>query len=101
MNSFFTVDYTIQRLQQTGNKSDYIATSLSGSGHLKQEDNEFAQLNVDQLGETWKLTVEGDADIVVTDKVIIDGEDYRVSGVKKNIFGSINFKEITLVKKLS
>lgn len=98
MKSFSTIGYTTKRLTQSGNKSDYVLTSISGFGHLRQLDDRTASLNSIQYGEGWKLTIEFNEDVVVTDKVIIGSDEFEVRGVKQESMGSLSFKELLLVK---
>jgi hypothetical protein len=98
MKSFTTVNYTTKRLTQTGNKSDYAETGIGGMGHLRQLDDHLASLNGIQYGEGWKLTIDREQDVTVTDKVTIDGDDFEVRGVKQENMGSFSFKELLMVK---
>lgn len=98
MRSFETVNYTTKRLAQDGNKSDYVATAVSGSGHLRQLDDRTASLNSIQYGEGWKLTIDFGQDVAVTDKVLIGEDEFEVRGIKQENLGSFSFKELLLVK---
>lgn len=97
MKSFATSSYTTKRLTQSGNKSDYVLTSVSGFGHLRQLDDRTASLNSIQYGEGWKLTIEIGKDVAVTDKVLIGTDEFEVRGVKQESMGSLSFKELLLV----
>ena len=98
MRSFSTISYTTKRLTQDGNKSDYVLTSVSGSGHLRQLDDRSSSLNNIQYGEGFKLTVDLNQNVAVTDKVIIGTDEFEVRGVKQENMGSLSFKELLLVK---
>lgn len=98
MRSFQTLYFTTKRLLQSDKKSLYIDNS-SGYGHLKQLDERTSQLNNLQYGEGYSLMVEGDIDIIVTDRVTIDSVDYEVKGVKYDSFSSIDIKTVLLNKK--
>lgn len=98
MKSFATVNFTTKRLSQSGNKSDYVLTSVSGSGHLRQLDDRTSSLNNIQYGEGWKFTIEFGKDVAVTDKVMIGSDEFEVRGVKQENMGSLSFKELLLVK---
>ncbi|MEI7890918.1 MAG: hypothetical protein WCI36_03020 [bacterium] len=98
MRSFATVEYSTKRLTQDGNKSDYVATSVVGSGHLRQLDDRASSLNNIQYGEGFKLTIDLNQDVAVTDRVIIGADEFEVRGVKSENMGSLSFKELLLVK---
>jgi len=98
MRSFLGTEFTTQRLVQAGNKSSY-GEHISGEGHLRQLDEKTASINNIQIGEGWKLIVEGDTDIVTTDKVIINEESYEVRGTRRETFKSLDYLEVLLVKK--
>jgi hypothetical protein len=98
MRSFETVEYSTKRLTQDGNKSDYASTSVVGSGHLRQLDDRSASLNNIQYGEGWKLTVEFEKDVVVTDRIVIGADEFEVRGIKQENMGSLSFKELLLIK---
>jgi len=100
IGSFLTTEFSTQRLQQTANKSKPVAYITSGVGHLRQLDDRTSEINSIQLGLGFKLTVSGDVDIVATDKVTIAGNIYEVRGVKSENFGSLDYKEIIMVKKI-
>lgn len=97
-SSFFTKAWTSKRLVQTGSKSALTAQA-SGIGHLRQMDEKSQQINSIQIGEGFILMVEGGADILVTDRVTVDGIDYDVQGIKQETLGSIDVKQCTLIKK--
>jgi len=98
MRSFETVEYSTKRLMQDGNKSDYVATSVAGQGHLRQLDDRTASLNSIQYGEGWKLTIELEKDVVTTDRVVIGADEFEVRGIKQENMGSLSFKELLLIK---
>lgn len=98
MKSFQTLRYTTKRLTQDGNKSDYVATNVGGSGHLRQLDDRTASLNNIQYGEGFKFTIDLSQDVAVTDKVLIGTDEFEVRGVKQENTGSFSFKELLLVK---
>ena len=98
MRSFATVEYSTKRLTQDGNKSDYVATSVAGQGHLRQLDDRTSSLNSIQYGEGWKLTIELEKDVVTTDRIVIGADEFEVRGVKQDNMGSLSFKELLLIK---
>lgn len=97
-SSFFTKSWTSKRLVQTGSKSS-LTSQASGIGHLRQMDEKSQQLNAIQIGEGYILMVEGGADIVVTDRITVDGQDYDVQGIKRETLGSIDVKQCVLTRK--
>ena len=88
---FFDTPFTTQRLLRTGDKSAY-AESGSGIGHLRQLDDRVSQVNNLAFGEGWELTVDGDTDAVVTDRVTIGSEKYEVRGIKSENFNALRCK---------
>lgn len=98
MLSFFTTPYTTERLTQTGYKSDYVAKT-SGNGCLMQKDDRVSSLNSAQFAEAYQLFVESSKDIVVTDRITINGEQFEVGGIKSRGQGSFAFKILALNKK--
>jgi hypothetical protein len=98
MNATFDRHFTTKRLLSTANKSSYIDAS-SGVGHLRQMSERLEKINSIQYGQGWELFVEYDTDIVATDRVIVDGENYDVRGVREENFNSIRFKKCALVKE--
>ncbi len=99
MKSFFTVSFTTKRLTQTGDKSAYVATSVSGAGMLRQLDEKTETLNSIQFGEGYRMMIETSKDVVATDKLVIDSVEYEVRGMKSESMGSLALKELLLVKK--
>lgn len=98
-HSFFTTDYTTERLVQSGNKSSYSA-SISGKGHFTQASDEATAINQLQLGDLYLLYVEASKDIIVTDRVTIGGFTYSIKGVKNSVLGSLSVKKLQLVKSV-
>lgn len=96
-SSFFTKAWTSKRLVQNGSKSSLTAQG-SGIGHFRQMDEKSQQINQIQIGEGYTLTVEGAADIVTTDRITVDGQDYDVQGIKRETLGSIDVKQCVLVR---
>lgn len=96
-HSFFTTEYTTERLSQSGNKSSYAALE-SGKGHFTQASDEATALNQLQLGDLFVLFTESEKDIVVTDRVTVDEVQYGVKGVKNAVLGSIKVKKVLLVR---
>jgi len=97
MSSFFDTDFTTQRLVNVSGKSSY-SDNASGIGHLRQSSDEVTRLNDLQFGELWELYVEADTDILASDRVLVGSDTYTVKGVKKESFGSVDFKRMLLVK---
>ena len=92
--------WTSERLDYAGSdKGTYYTHTESGIGHLSQLDDRVSDLNNIQIGEGYKLIIDGNKDIMPTDKIIIDSTSYEVRGVKHNEMGSINIKELLLIKK--
>lgn len=98
MRSFQTLYFTTQRLLQAGSKSTYVDNS-SGWGHLKQMDDRTSQLNNFQYGQGYTLMVEGDVDVIETDRITLSGVVYEVKGVRFDSFGSIDVRVLLLNKK--
>lgn len=92
-------NWTSERLSYVDNKGTYSTHTESGIGYLRQLDAEASKLNEIQVGEGFRLVIEGNKDIVATDKIIIDSTEYEVKGVKRNKLGSIDIKELLLTKK--
>lgn len=96
-HSFFTTDYTTERLTQSGNKSSYAA-QISGRGFFMQASDEVTTMNSLQIGDLFILHTESLKDIVVTDRVTISGIIYEVKGVRNSTLGSFAVKKVLLVK---
>lgn len=99
MRSLINKTFTSTRLTQTGKKSAYGA-STSGECHFRQMDEQTSSINQIQYGLGFKMTVEGSADILVSDIVTIDSIEYAVQGVKKEAMGSLEYTEVVLIKKV-
>lgn len=98
MRSFQTIEFTTERLLQNGSKSTYIANA-SGVGHLRQLDDRTAQINSIQFGEGFNMYVDGNVDVIETDRITAGGRVYEVRGVKQDTLGSIDIKQLLLVRK--
>lgn len=98
MRSFIETTYVIQRLVATGDKKQYTALG-SGEGHFRPLDDKTTSINGLQVGNAFKITVEGDTDVAPSDRMIIATETYEVQGVKRETFGSQDFREVILIRK--
>jgi len=92
MRGFATTEYATKRLVKTGNKSTW-QTNAQGFGHFRPMTDEASAINEIQIGKGFELTVDVDIDIDVTDKVIIDGEEYQVNGVQDHKFQGVEFRK--------
>lgn len=98
MRSFIETTYVIERLTASGDKSTFSALG-SGDGHFRPLDDKTTQINGLQVGTAFKLTVEGEADILPADRLTIASETFEVQGVKHESFGSFDYKEVILIRK--
>lgn len=94
-NAFFTDKFETKRLVKTGNKSSWSVFS-SGFGHFRPMSEEASALNEIQAGKGFDLSVDNKVDITPTDKVIIEGTQYDVKGVKTLKFQGIEYKKVSL-----
>ena len=101
MSSFFENEFYTMRLIDTDSGKRLYSMNESGIGHLRQSSDEVTRLNELQFGELWEIYVDSEVDVVVTDRVVVDGYTYTIKGVKTDSFGSINYKKMLLVKTKS
>ncbi len=99
MSVFFEKKFVQQRLDQTGNTSQYVDVTNDGECNMRPADNHTAKLNGLQFGELWILYTKSNEDIQTTDRLIIDDEKYKVKGVKRESFNSIDFLRVLLIKQ--
>lgn len=100
MRTFMDTAFIIKRLVQSGSKSTYAEID-SGVGHFRQLDDRTSEINSIQYGEGWKMTVDEDTNVIVTDRIEIGSDVYEVRGKRTESFGSLSFYELLLVKKKS
>jgi len=98
MRFYFDKSVAIYRLSQTGSKSAYGETAeTTVSGYLRPLDEEQSAINgIEQFGVGFRLWVEVDADIQVTDKVVIDSITYLIRGVKTINRLALSYKSCVL-----
>lgn len=90
---------TVHRASYTGNAGSYSeANSYYGFFQPIDQDNNTIALNI--MGQAYQFVTEGDADIKASDKLIINSEDYRVRGVKRNDMKRHDFLTVLLEKPL-
>jgi len=92
---FFDKKFETKRLVKAGNKSSWTVFT-NGFGHFKPMSEEASALNEIQLGKGFELSVPIKIDITATDKVIVDGVQYDVGGVKNLEFQGITYKKVSL-----
>lgn len=96
---FFDRIFTMERLMQMGDKSQYGVGPTTGACMLRQASNELTRINSLQFGELWELFVEAGTDIVPTDRVIVDGVTFTVKGIRNDVLGSVDYMQVLLVKQ--
>ena len=97
ISSFFTNEFTTERLVRVSGKSSYAANT-DGVGYVKAMDAEARKINDIQSGEGYILTCDGIIDVIESDRVTIDGIKYAVKGVRTSAWGSIEKTDIVMIK---
>jgi hypothetical protein len=100
MSSFFTKQFTSEKLTHTGDKSGFVV-GVSGEGYLRQLDEKSSALNGIQYGIGFKMTVEIGVDVSIGDRLTVDGVKYEVKGIKDDEMGSIEIRELLLNKRVA
>lgn len=72
----FTYTATVQRLTTVDGKSAYSATGDTYKGYLNAL--QIAEIGADRYGKEYRFTTVYDADIQESDKLTIDGSDFKV-----------------------
>ena len=92
----FAVTYTLERLVQTGNKETYTSFGGTLTGHLQPASGEMIALTDGDFSKSFALFVDQDQDILVGDRITIDGDLYFVNELKDFNIGSLKHKQLVI-----
>lgn len=92
LRSNFTTDAEVFRSSYVGDISSYSSTGNTYCGFFQPVDPDDNTIALRIQGQAYSFHTDGDADIVQNDKLLIDGVEYRVRGVRRHFMGSQDFK---------
>lgn len=91
---------TVYRIGYVGNAGSYSATGDVYEGFFQPIDNDNNTTAIQMMGQGYQFVTEGDADIQASDKLVIDGVEYRVRGIKRNVMKRHDFLTALLEEPL-
>jgi hypothetical protein len=101
MKIFLTKKLTVGKLGQIGSTQTFeydMSETEYDCTEALQLSPEETQLYEGQIGQLEKRLSEIGCTAEIGDKIVIDGDVYKVKGVSKSPYGSVKFLKIIMVK---
>ena len=98
MRVFFTKSATVHRLTLLSNATEDYLEYGDIKCFIVPISAEDSFLTDGNPASSFKMITEYDTDILKTDKVVYDGENYIITGIQKFDFGAMRRKEALLEK---